>query len=180
MSDINSMFTDLFEKYYDPLMHYCTAKKIRRYDSEDIVSEAYERALSKSWQLSFLNENQQKTWLYTAVSLIIKEKAAKNGQAVFRDLDLFGDYVQKINVIDEFHEAEAFDTWLCEIKGSLCSDKERELFELIFDEKINYEALSEKYGISQEACRVKVSRFRHKLRKITDRIMGEEQLKKTG
>ena len=83
MSDINSMFTDLFEKYYDPLMHYCTAKKIRRYDSEDIVSEAYERALSKSWQLSFLNENQQKTWLYTAVSLIIKEKAAKKGILVF-------------------------------------------------------------------------------------------------
>lgn len=173
MSDIDSMFADLFEKHYDSLMHYCIVKKIRYHDAEDIVSEAYERALKKSWQLFSLNENQQKTWLYTAVSLIIKERVAKNGQSIFGDLDLFTNYVQKTNAIDEFHDSDNFDACLREITDSLKSPKERELFKLIFDEKINYEALSEKYDISQNACRVKVLRLRRKLRKITDEFFKE-------
>lgn len=77
MSDIESLFTELFNKYYNSLINYCIAKNIREQDADDIVSEAFARAYEKSNQLFPLNEKQQRAWLYSAVSLIIKEELSK-------------------------------------------------------------------------------------------------------
>ena len=78
MSDIESLFTELFNKYYNTLINYCIAKNIREQDADDIVSEAFARAYEKSEQVFPLNEKQQRAWLYSAVSLIIKEEFSMN------------------------------------------------------------------------------------------------------
>lgn len=171
MSDIESLFTELFNKYYNSLIDYCIAKNIREQDADDIVSEAFARAFEKSGQVFSLNEKQQRAWLYSAVSLIIKEGFSKNKFTVFSELDFIENYAQEKNDIDEFHDNDNFDTCLREIRENLGSDKERELFELIFDKKIDYKTLSEKYGISPDNCRVMVSRLRSKIRASVNKML---------
>lgn len=169
MSDIESLFTELFNKYYNSLINYCIAKNIREQDADDIVSEAFARAYEKSEQVFPLNEKQQRAWLYSAVSLIIKEEFSKNKLTAFSELDFIENYAQEKNDIDEFHDN--FDTCLREIRENLGSDKERELFELIFDKKIDYKTLSEKYGITPDNCRVMISRFRSKIRAFVNKVL---------
>lgn len=115
MSDIESLFTELFNKYYNSLINYCIAKNIREQDADDIVSEAFARAYEKSNQLFPLNEKQQRAWLYSAVSLIIKEDLSKNKLTAFSELDFIENYAQEKNDIDEFHDNDNFDTCLREI-----------------------------------------------------------------
>ena len=56
----------------------------------------------------------------------------------------------------------------------LCSlEKERELFRLIFDQKIDYDTLSKKYDASSGTVRVMVSRLRSKLRVIVNKILSD-------
>ena len=164
MSDIESLFTELFNKYYNSLINYCIAKNIREQDADDIVSEAFARAYEKSNQLFPLNEKQQRAWLYSAVSLIIKEELSKNKLTAFSELDFIENYAQEKSGIDEFHDNDNFDTCLREIR-------ERELFELIFDKKIDYKTLSEKYGITPDNCRVMISRFRSKIRAFVNKVL---------
>lgn len=171
MSDIESLFTELFNKYYNSLINYCIAKNIREQDGDDIVSEAFARACEKSNQLFPLNEKQQRAWLYSAVSLIIKEELSKNKLTAFSELDFIENYAQEKSGIDEFHDNDNFDTCLREIRENLGSDKERELFELIFDNKIDYRTLSEKYGITPDNCRVMISRFRSKIRAFVNKVL---------
>lgn len=171
ISDIESLFTELFNKYYNSLINYCIAKNIREQDADDIVSEAFARAYEKSEQVFPLNEKQQRAWLYSAVSLIIKEEFSKNKLTAFSELDFIENYAQEKNDIDEFHDNDNFDTCLREIRENLGSDKERELFELIFDKKIDYKTLSEKYGITPDNCRVMISRFRSKIRAFVNKVL---------
>lgn len=53
------------------------------------------------------------------------------------------------------------------------SDKERELFVRIVEEKLDYRSLSEEYGVTSGNLRVILSRFRSKLRKIVNNILTD-------
>lgn len=173
MDDIDSLFTDLFYKYYNRLIKHCINRKIREHDADDIVSEAFARAYEKAGQFVALNEKQQLTWLYSAVEIIIKERTAKAGSITVSELDSAADCEQERSVIDEFHENERYETYLREMRESLSSDKERELFEMIYDKKIDYNELAEKYDISPSTCRVMVSRFRSKIREFVNKLLNK-------
>ena len=60
-----------------------------------------------------------------------------------------------------------------EVYAALDSDKERELFVRIVEEKLDYRSLSEEYGVTSGNLRVILSRFRSKLRKIVNNILTD-------
>lgn len=103
--------------------------------------------------------------------MIIKEELSKNKLTAFSELDFIENYAQEKSGIDEFHDNDNFDTCLREIRENLGSDKERELFALIFDKKIDYRTLSKKYGITPDNCRVMISRFRSKIRAFVNKVL---------
>lgn len=170
MSDADSTFTELFNKYYESLLKYCISVGARPHDAEDAVSEAFSRALSKSNQLMTLTPRQQKAWLYTAATKIIKENRSKKTHVTFSEISNIEDYLQEGDDIEQFNSEESFDSYVREIYSSL-SSKERELFDKIFDKKIDYATMSEQYGIESASVRVMVSRLRSKLRGIVNNVL---------
>lgn len=171
MSDADSTFTELFNTYYESLIKYCISVGARPHDAEDAVAEAFSRAFSKSDQLMTLTPRQQKAWLYTAATKIIKEKRSKKTHITFSEINNIEDYLRDGDEIEKFHSEESFDSYVKEVYSSLSSDRERELFDLIFDKKIDYAMMSEQYGIESASVRVMVSRLRCKLREIVNKML---------
>ncbi len=172
MSDRDSIYAEMFNMYQQSLINFCISKGVRPEDGEDIVSEAFIRALEKADQLLVLEPNQQKAWLYSAVVNIIKENAAKASPIVFSQIENIENFIKDNDELERFQAEEDYQQYVQQVYDELSTDKERELFQLIFDKKINYEALSQKYNVTPGSVRVMVSRLRKKLREIVNKILS--------
>lgn len=87
MLDRDSIYTELFHTYHQSLINFCVSKGVRPENVEDIVSEAFTRALAKADQVMPLEPKQQRAWLYSAVAKIIKETNAKAKPAAFSEIE---------------------------------------------------------------------------------------------
>ena len=87
MLDRDSIYTELFHTYHQSLINFCVSKGVRPENVEDIVSEAFTRALAKENQIMPLEPKQQRAWLYSAVANIIKETNVKEKAAAFSEIE---------------------------------------------------------------------------------------------
>lgn len=172
MSDRDSIYNELFNKYHQSLINFCISRGVRAENVEDIVSEAFTWALEKAEQFMKLTPKQQKAWLYSAVILIIKENNAKAETPVFSEIENIESYIKYDDSLEQFQAEENYRQYVRQVYDELSTEKERELFRLIFDEKIDYDTLSRKYNVSPGAVRVMVSRLRKKLRVIVNKILS--------
>lgn len=173
MLDRDSLYAELFNTYHQSLINFCISKGVRSENAEDIVSEAFTRALAKADQVMTLNPRQQKAWLYSAVVRIIKENNTKTTPAVFSEIENIENYIKDTDDLEHFQTEENYQQYVQQVYDELSTDKERELFKLIFDQKIDYDTLSQKYDASSGTVRVMVSRLRKKLRVIVNKILSD-------
>ncbi len=171
MPDRDSVYAELFNTYHQSLINYCISKGVRPTDSEDIVSEAFARALAKAEEFLALEPNQQKSWLYSAVSYIMKENNRKVSPVAFSEIENIENYIKENDELEQLQSEEDYQQYVKLIYDELESDKERELFKLIFDKKIDYKALSREYDVSPGAARLMVHRFRNKLNDIVNKLL---------
>lgn len=173
MPDRDSLYTELFDLYHQSLINFCISKGVRSENIEDIVSEAFTRALAKSDQVMTLNPQQQRAWLYSAVVRIIKENYAQKTPELFSEIENIENYIKDSDDLEQYQSEETYQSYVQQIYDELSTEKERELFELIFDQKIDYDTLSKKYDASPGNVRVMVSRLRKKLRVIVNKILSD-------
>lgn len=173
MPDRDSVFIELFRTHHKSLINYCVSRGIRTDKAEDIVSEAFTRALAKSDQVLTLEPKQQKAWLYTAVSFIVKENNSRVSPMVFSEIENIENYITEIDDLEQFQSEEDYQQYVRQVYHELETEKERELFRLILNEKIDYRTLSQKYDASPGTLRVMISRFRGKLREIVNKILTD-------
>lgn len=166
------LYTELFKKYYGSLIHFCIAEGFPNVTAEDIVAEVFTRAYEKSDKFTSLAPKQQTSWLYTAANKIMKEMKAKRTFIPFSEIPEI-ENIEQTDDIAAFHTEDAFDSYIKEVYAALDSDKERELFVRIVEEKLDYRSLSEEYGVTSGNLRVILSRFRSKLRKIVNNILTD-------
>lgn len=172
MPDRDSLYTELFHTYHQSLINFCVSRGVRPENVEDIVSEAFTRALEKADQIMTLEPKQQKVWLYSAVARIINEYDDKASPIMFSEIENIENFIKENDNLERFQSEEDYQGYVQQVYDELSTDKERELFKLIFDEKIDYGTLSQKYDMSQGTVRVMVSRFRKKLRVIVNKILN--------
>ena len=103
----------------------------------------------------------------------MKEMKAKRTFIPFSETPEIENITQENDDIATFHADDAFDSYIKEVYAALDSDKERELFVRIVEEKLDYRSLSEEYGVTSGNLRVILSRFRSKLRKIVNNILTD-------
>ena len=167
------LYTELFKKYYGSLIHFCIAEGFPNVTAEDIVAEAFTRAYEKSDKFTSLAPKQQTAWLYTAATKIMKEMKAKRTFIPFSEIPEIENIAQGKDDIAAFLTDDAFDSYIKEVYAALDSDKERELFVRIVEEKLDYDSLSKECGITSGNLRVILSRFRSKLRIIVNNILTD-------
>ena len=170
--DMETLYTELFKNYYGSLIHFCMTEGFPKDTAEDIVAEAFTRAYDKSDQFTSLAPKQQTAWLYTTANKIMKEMKAKRTFIPFSEIPEI-ENIEQTDDIAAFHTEDAFDSYIKEVYAALDSDKERELFVRIVEEKLDYRSLSEEYGVTSGNLRVILSRFRSKLRKIVNNILTD-------
>lgn len=102
----------------------------------------------------------------------MKEMKAKRTFIPFSEIPEI-ENIEQTDDIAAFHTEDAFDSYIKEVYAALDSDKERELFVRIVEEKLDYRSLSEEYGVTSGNLRVILSRFRSKLRKIVNNILTD-------
>ena len=173
MPDRDSLYTELFDLYHQSLINFCVSKGVRSENIEDIVSEAFTRALAKSSQVMPLKPEQQRAWLYSAVVRIIKENNARKTPELFSEIENIENYIKDGDDLEQFQSEETYQGYVQQVYDELSTEKERELFRLIFDQKIDYDTLSKKYDASSGTVRVMVSRLRSKLRVIVNKILSD-------
>lgn len=173
MPDRDSLYTELFNSYHGSLINFCVSRGVKPENVEDIVSEAFTRALAKADQIMTLEPKQQRAWLYSAVLNIIKENNAKTKPAVFSEIENIENFIKDNDNLEQFLSEETYRQYVQQVYDELLNDKERELFTLIFDQKIDYDTLSQKYNTSQGTVRVMVSRLRKKLRIILNKVLND-------
>ena len=172
MVDRDSVYTELFQAYHVYLIRFCITQGIRAENAEDIVSEPFSRALIKSDQFLKLAPKQQKSWLFSAVTNIIKENKSKPIAIPFSEIDNIENYLADHDELEQFQSEEEYQQYLRQVTDELSTEKERELFRLMIDEKLDYDTLSKKYAISPGTARVMISRFRKKLRMIVNKVLN--------
>ena len=171
MIDRHSLYTELFHSYHQSLMNFCISQGVRPEDADDMVSEAFARAWMKAEQISPLEPKQQRAWLYSAITNIIKESRAKPAPALFSEIENIENYIAEEDALQQIQSEEDYQQYIKQIFNELTDEKEQEFFRLILEEKLDYNTLSQKYNASPGTLRVTICRFRKKLQKIVNKIL---------
>ncbi len=169
MEDKDSIFTELFEKYYQPLKNYCISKGIRPADSDDIVSEAFTRAWNKNEEFLKCNPLQRKSWLYKAVDYIRMESYDIILPKPFSEIENIEDYINEADEIEQLLSDEIYDDYIKQMYNSLEKEDDRKLLTHILN-KTDYRTLEKEYGKSPEAVRMMILRLRKRLMKIVKKL----------
>ena len=61
------MIEELYKKYYEELINWCHSMTGNLYTAEELVHEAFLRAMLHEDTLSTLKEQQSRSWLYRTV-----------------------------------------------------------------------------------------------------------------
>ena len=120
-----------------------------------------------------LKPEQQRAWLYSAVVRIIKENNAQKKPELFSEIENIENYIKDADDLEQYQAEETYQEYVQQVYDELSTEKERELFKLIFNQKIDYDTLSQKYDASSGTVRVMVSRLRKKLRVIVNKILND-------
>ena len=115
MPDRDSLYTELFDLYHQSLINFCVSKGVRPENIEDIVSEAFTRALAKSDQVMPLKPEQQRAWLYSAVVRIIKENNARKTPELFSEIENIENYIKDGDDLEQFQSEETYQGYVQQV-----------------------------------------------------------------
>ena len=150
----------LYGRYFRELVNYMTRSAGGKAAAEDIVQEAFLRALEHSDQLEKLDEKQGRAWLYRTAKNILIDRARRKREEPFTDGQ--GTYSE------DFSGAMVMQ--LC---GYL-EPQERAMFWLRYFEDYNASEIGEVFGLPASTVRSKLLAARKKLQKYFPELKMKE------
>lgn len=154
------MVETLYARYREELVRWCTLMTDERQTAEDLVQEAFLRAMANEALLAQLDEPRRRAWLYRTV---------KN---LYVDRVRHGKFEALTDAPPETPE-EAEDYAALEWEDLLASlpDDERMLFTLRYLGGWNAAQLGEQFGLPPGTVRAKLSKARNRLKTALGGVM---------
>lgn len=156
MTSKQKMLETLHKENYNAMIQIALRATGDYHLAQDLVQEAF---LTATLRIDKLLEHQQpKLWLYKTLHYILKRE---KGRAY---------HSRETELIEAVHPAK--DTLLDNLEYMLpkeLMDKERELLILRFEKEWSYDEIAEYKGISQAACRQKLSRVVKRCKKYLEK-----------
>ena len=154
------MIEQLYTKYYAELLGYCHSLSKNRAFSEDIVQDAFLRAMANCELLGELDEPKRRAWLY---------RTAKN---------IFIDNVRRIAKEPPPQNEPVHDEDYSRVAvAMLCArlpDSERTLFTMRYLEGYNATELGELFELPPSTVRARLASARTKMRQLLNEHATEE------
>lgn len=172
-------FEYLYNKYLNRIVRFINIQyRIDAEASKDIAQEVFKLLWEKREEIYDEDEKQMSGWLYETA----KRKSweyNRNKNKVFVDTELEPDMIsgdfsaeyEDLIHIEGFGSVdEKYQSYLSEIKKHL-NEKEREMFTLVVEKKLDVKAVAAELNISDANFRVKWHRLRNKLKPIVKNII---------
>ncbi len=154
--------TEIAELYYDDVYHLCFSRLKKEEDAADVTQEVF---LFFQEKHNELEDNYIKAWLYAVANNKIKEQfrsiAKREKELIFGTVfgshastDILYEIEEDINITQEKLEEKK--------KGILSSltEKELELFEMVYVKHMKYEELAKTFNVSEQTMRTRVYRLK--------------------
>lgn len=157
---------EIAELYYDDIYHLCCSRLKKEGEAADVTQEVF---LFFQENCDELEDNFIRAWLYAVANNKIKEEfrsiAKREKELIFsnafgtqRGVDILYEMEEDNKITDEELEERKQD-----ILSSL-TQKELELFEMVYIKRMEYAELAKAFNISEHAVRSKVYRLRLKIK----------------
>lgn len=159
---------EIAETYYEDILKFCSSQLNNEEDARDITQEVF---LLFQKKFKELNDTNIKAWLLNVAQKKIFEKfreIKKNTKNISlnenTDFSKDASFVKQIDdfiyISDEEIEKEKF-----KIIEKL-TPKERELFKMIYIERLKYVEIAERMGTTENAIAIRAVRLKQKIKKM--------------
>ena len=105
------MIEELYKKYYEELINWCHSMTGNLYTAEELVHEAFLRAMLHEDTLSTLKEQQSRSWLYRTVKNLYVDRLRHGKKEIILDAvsytHLRRSFVRNIR-------KRSTESWICE------------------------------------------------------------------
>ncbi|HHY64566.1 MAG TPA: sigma-70 family RNA polymerase sigma factor [Clostridiaceae bacterium] len=144
----------LYSKYYSQLIYFCHSVTRNPALAEDVVQEAFLRALANSHILNDLPEYKCRAWLYQTAKNIIIDNARK--MAKYSEPE------------EEGFSEDDYSNITVQLLCSQLPENERTLFQMRYFEGYNATELGEMFDLPPATVRSRLASARAKLRKMLE------------
>lgn len=152
--------------YYEDIYHLCYLRLRKEADAHDVAQEIF---LFFQEHCENLDDEYIKAWLISVADKKIKEKfrdiANREKELIFGTV--FGSAKSTELVYELEQDFSVSDDEIEEKKKSILSqltEKELELFEMVYVKHMKYEELAKSMGVSEHAMRTRVYRLKNKIK----------------
>lgn len=147
------MVEELYGRYHGELVHWCAGLTLDRQSAEDLVQEAFLRALSNEALLETLEEPKRRAWLYRTVKNLYVDRVRHGNFEALTDTP-----PETAGESEEFGAIE-WDSLLAALP-----DDERLLFTLRYLYGWNASQLGERFDLPPGTVRAKIFKARNRLK----------------
>ena len=149
------MIEELYKKYYQELSNWCHSMTGNRYTAEELVHEAFLRAMLHKDTLSILKEEQSRSWLYRTVKNLYVDRCRHGKKEI---------------IADEFQQPQIDSGELVRLEWEqlleTLPDQEGVIFSLRYLEGYNSRQIGEILSLPPGTVRSKLSSVRQHLKRI--------------
>lgn len=159
----DNSFADTYREYYPRLFAYIYARVGRVHQTEDLVSDVFEKAYSKMDSLR--NKDAFTTWLFTIARNVIVSNARKSSRETIVDPDVMREMSPATaSVESEILQREEWEG----IAKAVCGfpQREQDIISLKFDAELSNAQIAEIMGLTEPNVRVIVFRTIRRLKKM--------------
>lgn len=157
---------EIADLYYDDIYHLCYSRLKKEQESADVTQEVF---LFFQENCNELEDNYIKAWLYKVADNKIKEEfrsiAKREKELIFGTV--FGSQTSADILYEMEEDNKITDEELEEKKQGILSslsEKELELFEMVYTKRMEYAELAKALDTTEHAVRSRVYRLRLKIK----------------
>lgn len=147
------MIEELYEQYYTELVGWCTGMTQSKAAAEDLVQEAFLRALHHKEELCSLKQEQGRAWLYRTV---------KN---LYIDRLRHGRYEMVTEQLPEEGQSTDYNEFESKEFLSILPEEEQKLFVMRYMQGYNSKELGEVFRMPAATVRMRLASARKRLRR---------------
>lgn len=156
-------FAETYQEYYPRLFAYIYARVGRVHQTEDLVSDVFERAYTK--MASLRNKDAFTTWLFTIARNVIVSNARKASRETLVDPDVLREMSPATGSVEgEILQREEWEGIAKAVRNF--PQREQDIISLKFDAELSNAQIAEIMGLSEPNVRVITFRTIRRLKKM--------------